>query len=364
MGVCTLTVRSVETGPHGGHGLLLQHGELRLGLDVGLPGVTTLLSHAHADHIGSLSGAREVVMTRQTLEVLRARNGTVRQPVRTVEFGKQYEFGNATVTPLNAGHVLGSTMFLIELGDGTRVLYTGDFNTEDSLVHTAAEPVEADVLITEATYGSPEWVFPDRPKVYDAIVTSARRDIEDGLVPVFRAYSLGKAQEATALLSQNGTVVASGNFVIDRVNWVYARYSQSLSWVDVADREALREALSAGCAIVASDTRHLWANLQRHLGHTTTRAIVGRAKEYRLSGWSLHDGSVPHGLQARPHEYPPRWFRHAQPSGFPLSAHADFHDLIGFASAVAPRIAYCFVGPVHEFAGHLAGRGIDAVPVG
>ena len=56
---------------------------------------------------------------------------------------------------LNAGHVLGAAMFMIEIA-GHTVLYTGDYSMEDDWHLMAAEipnNIKPDVLICEVTYG-------------------------------------------------------------------------------------------------------------------------------------------------------------------------------------------------------------------
>lgn len=59
-------------------------------------------------------------------------------------------------TSFAAGHVLGACMFLIEIA-GTRILYTGDYSTEEDR-HLIPAKVPAwekkpDVMICESTYG-------------------------------------------------------------------------------------------------------------------------------------------------------------------------------------------------------------------
>ncbi len=50
--------------------------------------------------------------------------------------------------------MLGAAMFLVEI-DGVRVLYTGDYSSEDERLTVRAEiPIEkVDVLIVESTFG-------------------------------------------------------------------------------------------------------------------------------------------------------------------------------------------------------------------
>jgi cleavage and polyadenylation specificity factor subunit 3 len=57
-------------------------------------------------------------------------------------------------TAFRAGHVLGASMFLIEI-DGIKILYTGDYSREEDRHLKPAEfpDCEVDVLIVESTYG-------------------------------------------------------------------------------------------------------------------------------------------------------------------------------------------------------------------
>ncbi len=322
-------------------GLILIYGDVTIGLDAAVGHGPTLLSHSHADHVVSVDLAKTLVTTQATLETLIARNGRVgRARVMTVEYGEPVSLGTVSVTALNAGHVLGSSMFLIELGD-TTVLYTGDFNNVDSLVHTAAVPVEADVLVTEATYGTPHWVFPPREDIHSDIVRTAREVVNGGEVPCFSAYSLGKAQEAIALLARSGIDVVVGNFAIDAVSQVYAHHGSDLEYVSI-NTDAAAEILRNGGAMVVSSFRHMLYNVRRLHGPDLARRLERRSRRFDLSGWSLpHYG---HG-------------------GFPLSAHTDFPGLLDFAKSVDPVIAYCFTENGRTLAASLSDTGIPAVPL-
>ncbi len=324
-----------------GTGIHLRYGEVQLALDTGIPKLTTLLSHAHSDHIGDLHLAKQVIATQETIDALAARGGKVAQPISSIRYNETFGQIGAYITSLNAGHVIGSAMFRIEFEDGLSVLYTGDFNAVDSIVHTAAKPVHADVLITEATYGTPQWIFPDRSLIHADIVKTAKRIIEQGRIPIFRAYSLGKAQEAIALLQNANLEVLSGNQAIDSVCEVYNHYGSRLQYSSLESDEA-KNSLQNGCAVVTSAPRHAIANVRKMLGKSFAKDLERRKESFNLSGWTL--GEYRNG-------------------GFPLSAHTDFRGLLEFAEAVGPKIAYCFTDNAGVLSGHLAKRGIDAVPL-
>ncbi|MFX1368773.1 MAG: MBL fold metallo-hydrolase [Promethearchaeota archaeon] len=331
---------SLKIAKHGG-GLSLEYGHVKLGLDTGLNRETTLLSHSHADHLSGIQRAYRVISTEGTIETLYARGYKINAKTELIDIGESIGQLGVKITALNAGHVLGSTMFFLEFDDDLTVLYTGDFNAVDSLVHSAAKPVRADVLITEATYGTPSWVFPDRRAIYSEVLSKAEEVIQTGRIPVFQAYSLGKAQEAIALLHSGGFNVVSGNHKIDSVCKVYRKHGVDLRHLSLSSKGAL-EMLKEGCAIVCSSPRHMMKNMQNELGHSYARKIEPRLEHFSLSGWTLGETGK---------------------RGFPLSAHSDFPGLIDFAKKVNPRMAYAFTKNAMVFSTHLTEEGLNSVPL-
>ncbi|KIO33490.1 hypothetical protein M407DRAFT_17745 [Tulasnella calospora MUT 4182] len=103
--------------------------------------------------------------------------------------------------PYHAGHVLGASMFMIDIA-GLKILYTGDYSREEDrhLVKAEVPPVRPDVLIVESTYGVQS--LEGRPEK-EAIFTSEVHDIirRGGhvLLPVF---AMGRAQELLLILDE------------------------------------------------------------------------------------------------------------------------------------------------------------------
>jgi Cft2 family RNA processing exonuclease len=176
------------------------------------------VSHGHSDH------AREhgtVVTSVNSARVCRLRFGRrseraqqtsllpdVVRPRRAVTFEEHafnvpWNDGDHRLTLFSAGHVLGSSQLLIEGAAGSFV-YTGDFKLARSYTCEPPEVKKCDVLLMECTYGRPHYVFPSRDEIEDRIVDFATKALEDGCAPVFLAYSLGKAQEAMAILAKGG----------------------------------------------------------------------------------------------------------------------------------------------------------------
>lgn len=82
--------------------------------------------------------------------------GITAQSINAIDYHQEISLGALRFTSYPAGHVLGAAMFLIEIG-GIRVLYTGDYSTEeDRHLIPARLPnwtVRPDVMICESTYG-------------------------------------------------------------------------------------------------------------------------------------------------------------------------------------------------------------------
>ncbi|MFW9844500.1 MAG: hypothetical protein ACFFEV_07985, partial [Candidatus Thorarchaeota archaeon] len=115
----TLNVKKVGTG------FLLEYGDVKLALDTGVKGETTLLSHSHADHIGGLKKASHIIATSGTFDTWGARGNNAFKNKTVIRIGDMFGQIGVNITALNAGHVLGSTMFYLEFNDDLRVLYTG-----------------------------------------------------------------------------------------------------------------------------------------------------------------------------------------------------------------------------------------------
>ena len=74
--------------------------------------------------------------------------------ISLIDYHQCVEHEGIRFTAFRAGHVLGASMFLIEI-DGIKILYTGDYSREEERHLKPAEfpDCEVDVLIVESTYG-------------------------------------------------------------------------------------------------------------------------------------------------------------------------------------------------------------------
>ncbi|MGC9153664.1 MAG: MBL fold metallo-hydrolase [Vulcanisaeta sp.] len=213
------------------------------------------LSHSHLDHCGALpslyvSSPPPVYATPLTLELadimfkdaiklsgyyLPYEDEEIKAVLDhaiPVTYGEDVDITkDIKATFINAGHVPGSMLTLLEL-NGSRVLFTGDFNLAPSNLLRGADinnvPKDVDVVIMEGTYVAN--THPPREEVERDFVRVIKETIEDGgsvLIPVF---TIGRAQEILITLYKNGIdypVIIDGLARI--ANQIVAKYPHYLA---------------------------------------------------------------------------------------------------------------------------------------
>lgn len=96
----------------------------------------------------------------------------------------------------DAGHILGSSMVLLSVDDGSqrlRILFTGDFGRKDLPILRDPDEVPAcDYLITESTYG--DRLHPPRTDLQETLCGIVEEEIRDGGRILIPAFSVGRTQ--------------------------------------------------------------------------------------------------------------------------------------------------------------------------
>ncbi len=107
------------------------------------------------------------------------------------------------ITFYNAGHVLGSAMVHINIGNGSHnLLYTGDYKySRTRLLESAVSSFpRVESVITESTYGAREDVLPPRKEVEERVIDTINKTIERGGKILIPELGLGRAQETMLII--------------------------------------------------------------------------------------------------------------------------------------------------------------------
>ena len=299
-------------------------------------GDVNVVSHAHADHTFRRT-PETVVCSAATAALVEARTGASLPAFRE---------GTDEVTLYPSGHVVGSRAALVEAGgedrpDGAtrRYLYTGDFSVRDRLYLEGFDPVDADVLVMETTYGKPNYRFPPEDEL-QAGIRDWLADAPDRPLFLF-GYSLGRAQKLQRLARQatNRPLV-----VHDAVRTV----NDAIESATDLSFPAASLAADDGVALAGDEV----VVLPTHLARTDwVTDLVERHDGLKagFSGWAV-DRSFR--------------YRGGYDVTFPLTDHCDFDELVATVRAVDPEVVYTHHGFDEAFADHLATRhGYDARPL-
>jgi putative mRNA 3-end processing factor len=269
-----------------------------------------VVTHAHADHLvglrRSLKSCEKVLMTAATRDLVEVMNGSLALndgSVEALDYGETIEYGDERVTLVKADHILGAAQVLVEDAVGNRVAYTGDFRLDGTPV------LDCDVLVVEATYGSPLCRRSFEVDVRELLVSMVEKRLREGSVYVFGYH--GKLQEIMQIL--HGADV-SVPFVMPervfRVSKVCERHGMRLGSLTPATDKEGKELLDGNLPCVA-------------FYHMNARNSVGlNGSRICVSGWEFH--SPCRQIGEREHLVA-------------LSDHSDFDGLIEYVRRSKPK---------------------------
>ncbi len=288
---------------------------------------SAFVSHAHADHFARHGNA---LCSTVTAQLLRARFHMAEERIESMDFGVMLERNGFRLRMMPAGHIVGSAMLHItRKSDGASLLYTGDFKVRRGRTTEAVNFPQADTLIMETTFGLPHFVFPSAMAVEAAVLRFVEDAFADGEVPVLLGYSLGKAQEALALLAEHGIEVLSHPKVAEMT---LACRQVGLDLPEPIDFEGVANERQ----VVIAPPNALTSKLLRGLKSKRTAM---------LSGWAMQAGSQ---------------YRYRTDEVIPMSDHADYTGLHECVTRVRPKRVLTVHGYAKEFAAELRDKGMDA----
>ncbi len=282
-------------------------------------GDVNVVTHAHGDHYPD--GEATAVCSPLTADLATARRDT---PLHRTTDDR--------VELIPAGHVAGSRAALVTDPDGTRYLYTGDVCTRSRFYLDGFEPPDADVLVVEATYGDPAYVFPD----HDTVAAEIRSWLASTAAPVLLlGYALGRAQKLQLLADRAGRDRIFTTDAVRRVNEVVETHRDVRFDVRPYEDDTT---LADGDAFVVPMT-------SGRINWISSLAESAGAVTAGFSGWAIEESFK---------------FRGDFDETFPLSDHCDFTELLDLVDAVDPDRVYTQHGSVTTLAEQLTDVGYDA----
>jgi len=294
----------------------------RLWLDARRKTEFSFVSHAHVDHAVR---HKEILSTKETARLYEHRLGKAKFNI--LEYNRPKRLEGVKVELFPSGHILGGAQILIQK-DGVRIVYTGDFKLRGSLTTEKAEIKKCDLLILESTFGLPQYVFPPVKEVHARMAEFVEEAQRRGEIPIFLAYSLGKAQEAMKILSNRGYKL-SVHGTINDIAKIYEEFG-----VRFNNWECYRANHLEGQVLIIPP----WAKTTRMIGN------IPRKRVAILTGWAIDQGAKDHfGVD----------------EAIPLSDHADFSELLEYVKKAQPKKIYTVHG-FPEFVGFLREAGFDA----
>ncbi|MFQ6051779.1 MAG: beta-CASP ribonuclease aCPSF1 [Candidatus Hydrothermarchaeota archaeon] len=192
-----------------------------------------IVSHAHLDHCGFVpylfkfgydgpvyctSPTRDLMVLLQMdyIDVAQKENKHVpygkKEIKEVIKHSITLDYGVVTdiapdmrLTLHNAGHILGSSIVHLHIGDGFHnVVFTGDFKFEKTRLFQPAHHrfPRVETLIMEGTYGGSEDIMPPRQEAEKELIKTISDTVKRGgkvLIPVF---AVGRAQEIMIVLGE------------------------------------------------------------------------------------------------------------------------------------------------------------------
>jgi len=288
-----------------------------------------IITHAHSDH-AKVSKAKEKTffMTSETKNLIKTRN-TKEFNVKEIPFKKKFSLDSTEFEFFHSGHILGSTQIRV---NGGEIVLTSDFKLTDSVLFDKAEILQAETLVIESTFGSPEYVFPERKKIYEKIEKWGKQELKENKLLVLGGYSIGKAQELTKLSNKFLDEIPLVHQTIFEPNKVYEKSGTKLGKFELLNHN-LKEfnVLIIPPHLLNPD---LITALEISSGRKVSSAV--------FSGWNGFRGT----------------------KSFPLSDHADFNQLLKYVKESGAKNVLTNHGFAEQFASSIRRKlGVNARPL-
>ncbi len=236
---------------------------------------------------------------------------------------------------IDSGHILGSKGLLFD-----DIFYTGDICTRDRGFLSGAKIPKCKTLITECTFGLPEFVFPKLDEIKNQVNELISELYSKGVPVILMGYQLGKAQTITQIFGHWSPLYLHDS--VKQMNDLHQELGVSLiegmSHSEAQNKGLLDKKPWIMVAPMMSEKNHFLKEMKSKYGAVT----IG------FSGWA-QSSRFPFGRRT---DY-----------SIPMSDHCGFDELENMVVQSGAEQVYTIHGFVEEFASHLRKIGISAQPL-
>ena len=281
------------------------------------------ISHAHIDHLPN-GGNGTVLSSNETSEIAK---------LRGFSFTAVDNMENFSL--IDTGHILGSKGILFD-----DIFYTGDITLRSRGFLKGAKIPKCKTLITECTFGLPEFVFPEVSEVVKQVNEIVSSLYSKGKPVLLLGYELGKSQTISQLFSNWDPLYYHDS--VKKMNDLHRNLGMPLK-----DAIGHSEAESKGLLekkpwIMVAPMMNAKSHFIQHMRTKYDAVTIG------FSGW------------ANSKKFP---YTRGTDYSIPLSDHCDYNELIKLVNQSGAEKVYTIHGFVEEFARDLTRRGISAQPL-
>jgi putative mRNA 3-end processing factor len=288
-----------------------------------------VITHAHSDH--ARRGSKNYYCVQSGTGLLRARLGKSIH-VHSYEYAECFQIGPVQISFHPAGHILGSSQVRLEYA-GEVWVSSGDYKREPDSTCEPFESVECDVFVTEATFGTPTYVWPKNRDVGREIFEWWSENSKKGINSILFAYSLGKTQRVLGTLEPYAERPIYCHSAAAEINACYLK-------------EGIRLAKTK-CLSTLEPDRILRGDLviapQSFLKSEQVDVLGENYQTAFASGW-MNDG------------------HHGYDRGFLMSDHADWNDLVRTIEETKAKRVYVQHRGKGALVRHLKTLGLQAFP--
>ena len=282
------------------------------------------VSHAHSDHLPTKNGGT-ILASIETNEIANLRGFKMEKHVESLE----------NFSLIDSGHILGAKGLLFD-----DIFYTGDICTRDRGFLQGAKIPKCKTLITECTFGLPEFVFPKMDEIQKQVNELISELYGKGIPVILMGYQLGKAQTITQLFGHWGPLYFHDS--VKDMNSLHQKLGVPLN-DGIGHSEAEKNGLLdkkpwVMVAPLMSSKNKFLQDMKSKYGAVTI-GFSGWAQSTKFSFGRRADYSIT------------------------MSDHCDYNELVDMVVQSGAEQVYTIHGFVDEFAQELRKIGIAAQPL-